>query len=97
MVLNRARQVLIIKVSTAAKPTYSAAQMLLLGDAKLLGEEEILVLESFKNKLPAFLKDKITTAILFPNIRSDSVGTKPSRRKRKTILAWSGNNTGQFG
>jgi len=71
MVLNRARQVLIIKVSTAAKPTYSAAQMLLLGEAKPLGEEEILVLDAFKNKLPALLKDKITTAVLFPNIRSD--------------------------
>lgn len=75
MLLNRARQVLLVKVCTAAKPTHSAAQMLLLGEAKPLGEEEEQVLESFRNKIPASLKDKVTTVILFANVRSDAIAS----------------------
>jgi len=73
LIINRKKQALLVKVSTAAKSAHSPAQMLLLGEAKAFGEEEQQVIESFRNKIPTLLKEKVSTAILFPNVRSDAL------------------------
>lgn len=70
LITNPARQALLVKVSTATKPTHPAAQMLLLGKSKPFGEEEVQVMEAFRKKLPAPLGDKVTTVILFPNVHA---------------------------
>ncbi|MBL8090144.1 MAG: DEAD/DEAH box helicase [Anaerolineales bacterium] len=75
MILNKNNQVILVKVSMVAKSTHSSAQMLLLGEAKPLGEEENLVLELFKNKFPVLIKDRIVTVVLFPNINSNKLET----------------------
>ena len=76
LIVSPTRQALLVKVSvTAAKPTHPAAQMLLLGDSKPFGEEEIQILETFRKKLPAALRDKIASAVLFPNVHAKSLST----------------------
>ncbi|HCK67126.1 MAG TPA: hypothetical protein DHW49_12755 [Anaerolineae bacterium] len=89
MILNKNNQVILIKVSMVSKSTHPSAQMLLLGEAKPLGEEESLVLELFKNKFPVLMKDRIVTVVLFPNIHSKKLETD-YREKNTSQHHWIG-------
>ncbi|MCZ2121100.1 MAG: UvrD-helicase domain-containing protein [Anaerolineales bacterium] len=95
MILNKNNQVILVKVSMVAKLTQSSAQMLLLGEAKPW-EEENLVLESFKNKFPMLIKDRIVTVVVFPNIHSKKL-ERDSRDESIRQLHWIGQEMIQTG
>lgn len=85
LLVNPARQALLVKVSTVTtKSSHPAAQMLLLGESTPIGEEEKRVLDAFKIKLESPLNEKISAAILFPNIRSEKLSpSQNTEDKRK--------------
>jgi superfamily I DNA/RNA helicase len=97
LIVNRKKQALLVKVSSAAKSVHSPAQMLLLGEARFFGEQEQHVIEVFKSKIPAPIKEQVSAAIFFPNVRPNTLENSNNATRK---YHWVGqevlqNNTGE--
>lgn len=91
LMLTETGQALLVKVSLATEEkTRTAAQMLLLGDAKEpLGIKENTLLQNFLHELQMPNNQNIETLVIFPNIQDKQV--QASRLKRATSEAhWAG-------